>query len=71
MIQSRYRMVNILLGVSGSVAAIKAGQVVSQLKEKVPGCQVQIVATEHSMHFLDTVDNVSGVSFAGILNWNI
>ena len=63
-------MVNILLGVSGSVAAIKAGQVVSQLKEKVPGCQVQIVATEHSMHFLDTVDNLSGVSFAGILNWN-
>merc|ERR1712029_238612 len=54
-------MVNILLGVSGSVATIKAGQVVSQLREKIPDCQVEIVATQHSPHFLNTIEDLPEV----------
>jgi len=54
-------MVNILLGVSGSVATIKAGQVVSQLQEKIPDCQVEIVATQHSLHFLNTIKDLPEV----------
>ena len=44
---------NILLGVSGSVATIKADQIVTLLQEKIPQCNVQVLATEHSIHFLD------------------
>ena len=46
-------MVNILLGVSGSVATIKADQIVTLLQENIPQCNVQVLATEHSTHFLD------------------
>ena len=41
-------MVNILLGVSGSVATIKADQIVSLIREKIPGSEVRVIATQHS-----------------------
>jgi len=46
-------MVNILLGVSGSVATIKADQIVSLIREKIPGSEVRVIATQHSEHFLN------------------
>ena len=59
-------MVNILLGVSGSVATIKADQIVTLLKENIPQCNVQVLATEHSTHFLDIDTLISnGVSHLG------
>ena len=59
-------MVNILLGVSGSVATIKANQIVTLLQENIPQCNVQVLATEHSIHFLD-IDTLcsNGVSHLG------
>ena len=59
-------MVNILLGVSGSVATIKADQIVTLLKEDIRQCNVQVLATEHSTHFLDIETLCSnGVSHLG------
>ena len=46
-------MVNILLGVSGSVATIKAAQIVSLIKNADSSCEVRVITTEHATHFLD------------------
>jgi len=50
-------MVNVLYGVSGSVAAIKAHQIVSLLKDNLDSdSEVRVIATEHATHFLNGGD---------------
>ena len=44
-------MVNILLCCTGSVATIKLPELLEQLRQ-VGGCEVKIVLTNHSQHFL-------------------
>jgi len=48
------RAKKVLFGVSGSVAAIKAPQIVTLLQES--GFDVRVISTESAMHFLDPKD---------------
>ncbi|XP_072551804.1 phosphopantothenoylcysteine decarboxylase [Salminus brasiliensis] len=49
---SRYR---VLVGVTGSVAALKLPLLVSQLLE-IPGVDVRVVTTDHATHFYDLAE---------------
>jgi len=51
-------MVNLLLAVSGSVAAIKAAQIVSLFKEALDSdsSEIRVIVTEHASHFIDVSD---------------
>jgi len=49
-------MVNVLVGVSGSVATVKLPMLVNQLKCNLPSADVQVVCTQHSTHFFDVED---------------
>ncbi|NP_001297817.1 phosphopantothenoylcysteine decarboxylase [Esox lucius] len=46
---------HVLVGVTGSVAAVKLPLLVSQLLE-IPGVDVRVVTTEHACHFYDPGD---------------
>lgn len=47
---------NILIGVTGSVAAIKIPLIISQLKEKIPGAAIKLITTQHATHFFSPED---------------
>ncbi|XP_020621629.1 phosphopantothenoylcysteine decarboxylase-like [Orbicella faveolata] len=47
------RQKNVLIGVTGSVASIKLSKLVDELLLLEPKPNVQIIATENSMHFFD------------------
>lgn len=49
-------MVNLLIGVTGSVAAIKLPLLVKAIKERQPNVNIKIVVTAHSTHFFDWND---------------
>ncbi|XP_022786626.1 phosphopantothenoylcysteine decarboxylase-like isoform X1 [Stylophora pistillata] len=44
---------NVLIGVTGSVASIKLPKLVDELHRLQPKPNIQVIATEHSMHFFD------------------
>ncbi|XP_026143233.1 phosphopantothenoylcysteine decarboxylase-like [Carassius auratus] len=46
------RKLNVLVGLTGSVAALKAPLLVTQLLE-IPGVDVRVVTTDHATHFYD------------------
>lgn len=54
----------VLLGVSGSVAAIKTGEIVAQLREFA---EVKVVATGPSRHFLSTLPDATQASLGPVL----
>ena len=43
---------NIILGVSGSVATIKASNIIEELKKKIHNCEIVLIPTERALHFL-------------------
>jgi len=43
---------NIILGVSGSVATIKASNIIEELKSKIDNCNIVLIPTERALHFL-------------------
>jgi len=43
---------------SGSVACLKVPQLLTQLQESQPGCEVKLVVTEHAKHFLPPLDTL-------------
>lgn len=53
-------MPRVLLGVSGSVAAVKVPQLVKELKDRIPQLEVKIVLTQSAVSFLNGLD-LSGV----------
>jgi len=56
---------NLLLGVSGSVAAIKIVEIVHALNSKYSDMNITILATNNALHFLDleALQQVSNVKF--------
>lgn len=44
---------NILIGVTGSVATLKLADLIRELCRVIPGVKLRVVATENSMHFFE------------------
>ncbi|KAG1963820.1 phosphopantothenoylcysteine decarboxylase [Pimephales promelas] len=51
-LQTNSTRFNVLVGLTGSVAALKAPLLVTQLLE-IPGVDVRVVTTDHATHFYD------------------
>ena len=43
---------NIILGVTGSVATIKASNIISEIKSRIGNCQIILIPTKNAIHFL-------------------
>jgi len=46
------RSVRIIFGVTGSVATIKASNIINGLKENIENCEIVLIPTEKALHFL-------------------
>ena len=44
--------IKLLLGLSGSVATIKANELITQLKERIPNLQIKVIVTKNATHFI-------------------
>ena len=43
---------NVLIGVTGSVATIKLGLIVSKIKNDLPNSSIKVISTKNALHFL-------------------
>ena len=48
--------VNVLMGVSGSVATIKLKEIVLLLRQRIPNVNIKVIATKNSLHFFTPSD---------------
>lgn len=62
---------NILVGLTGSVATIKAGELCQELKRKFPIANIQIVVTKHAEHFLQGIDLEDCKVYRDIDEWEM
>ena len=47
-----FRSPKILLGLTGSVATIKAAVIIDEIKSKIENAEIIVILTEHATHFL-------------------
>jgi len=47
---------HILLGVTGSVAAIKTKEIITTLQSSIPNCEIRFIPTQRALHFFNPED---------------